>query len=53
MLTYAGVQLGRNWRHIDQYSKYLDIIAMIAVIAFIIWIVYRNRAKLSHREKGK
>jgi membrane protein DedA with SNARE-associated domain len=53
MLTYAGVQLGRNWRHIDQYSQYLDIIAMIAVIAFIIWIVYRNRAKLSHREKGK
>ena len=53
MLTYAGVQLGRNWKHIDQYSKYLDIIAIIAVIAFIIWIVYRNRAKLSQREKGK
>jgi membrane protein DedA with SNARE-associated domain len=45
MLTYAGLQLGRNWKHIEQYSRYLDIAAMIAVIGFIIWIVYRNRTK--------
>jgi membrane protein DedA with SNARE-associated domain len=45
MLTYAGIQLGRNWKHIDQYSRYLDIIAVIAVIAFVIWIVYKNRQK--------
>jgi membrane protein DedA with SNARE-associated domain len=45
MLTYAGLQLGRNWKHIDQYSRYLDIIAVIAVIAFVIWIVYKNRNK--------
>jgi membrane protein DedA with SNARE-associated domain len=45
MLTYAGIQLGRNWRHIDQDSRYLDIIAVIAVMAFVIWIVYKNRNK--------
>ena len=45
MLTYAGIQLGRNWKHIDQYSRYLDIIAVIAVIAFVIWIIYNNRRK--------
>jgi membrane protein DedA with SNARE-associated domain len=45
ILTYAGIQLGHNWKHIDQYSRYLDIIAAIAVIAFVIWIVYKNRKK--------
>src|SRR5919108_3378823 len=45
MLTIAGIQLGRNWKHIDQYSKYLDIIAVIAVIAFVVWIIYNNRMK--------
>jgi membrane protein DedA with SNARE-associated domain len=44
ILTYAGIQLGRNWKHIDQYSRYLDIIAVVAVIVFVIWIVY-NRMK--------
>src|SRR5215469_15390268 len=45
ILTYAGFQLGRNWRHIDKYSIYLDVIAVIAVISFVIWIVYKNRTK--------
>ena len=46
MLTYAGIQLGRNWKHIDKYSAYLDIIAVIAAMAFIIWIVYRNKMRI-------
>ena len=45
MLTYAGIQLGDNWKHINQYSKYLDIIAVITLIAFVIWIIYKNRQK--------
>ena len=45
ILTYAGIQLGRNWKHIDQYSRYLDIIAVIAVIGFVTWVVYKNRTK--------
>lgn len=43
MLTYAGIHLGRNWKHIDQYSRYLDIIAVITVIAFVIWIIYKKQ----------
>jgi len=43
ILTYAGFQLGRNWKHIDNYSRFLDVIAVIAVIAFILWIVYQKR----------
>jgi membrane protein DedA with SNARE-associated domain len=45
ILTYAGMQLGNNWRHIDQYSRYLDILAVIVIIAFVIWILYSIRKK--------
>lgn len=45
ILTYAGLQLGHNWKHIDQYSRYLDIVAVIAVIGFVMWIIYKNRTK--------
>jgi membrane protein DedA with SNARE-associated domain len=48
LLTYGGIQLGRSWQHIDKYSGYLDIIAVVATAVFIVWIVYsktRNRGK--------
>ena len=48
LLTYGGIQLGRSWQHIDKYSSYLDIIAVVATAVFIVWIVYsktRNRGK--------
>jgi membrane protein DedA with SNARE-associated domain len=48
LLTYAGIQLGRSWQHIDNYSWYLDIIAVVAIAVFIVWIVYNNT-----RNKGK
>ena len=52
ILTYAGFQLGRNWKHIDNYSKFLDVIAVIAVIAFIVWIIYQKRRTV-RAESGK
>jgi membrane protein DedA with SNARE-associated domain len=45
LLTYGGIQLGRSWQHIDKYSRYLDIIAVVAIAAFILWVVYINRRK--------
>jgi len=48
LLTYAGIQLGRSWQHIDKYSGYLDIIAVVAIEICIVWIVYSNR-----RNRGK
>ena len=30
LLTYGGIQLGRSSQHIDKYSGYLDIIAVVA-----------------------
>ena len=48
LLTYGGIQLGRSWQHIDKYSGYLDIIAVVATAVFIVWIVYSNT-----RSRGK
>jgi membrane protein DedA with SNARE-associated domain len=48
LLTYGGIQLGRSWQHIDKYSRYLDIIAVVATAVFIVWIVYSNT-----RNRGK
>lgn len=45
ILTFAGLELGSNWKHIDQYSRYFDIFAVVAVIGFVIWILYKNRTK--------
>jgi len=42
LLTYGGIQLGRSWQHIDKYSGYLDIIAVVTTAVFIVWIVYNN-----------
>jgi membrane protein DedA with SNARE-associated domain len=49
LLTYGGIQLGRSWQHIDKYSGYLDIIAVVATVVFIVWIVYNNT---KNRRKG-
>lgn len=46
LLTYAGMQLGRNWNNIGRYSIYLDVIAAIIIAVFVIWLIYnRKKAK--------
>lgn len=47
LLTYAGVELGINWRHIDKYSGYLYSIAIISTITIIVWIFYNKIRKHS------
>jgi membrane protein DedA with SNARE-associated domain len=51
LLTYGGIQLGRSWQHIDKYSWYLDIIAVVAIAAFILWVVYINRRRKRNKNK--
>jgi membrane protein DedA with SNARE-associated domain len=45
MLTYVGMNLGSNWKNIDKYSIYLDILAVIAIAVFLIWFLYNSRRK--------
>jgi membrane protein DedA with SNARE-associated domain len=47
MLTYAGIELGINWKHIDKYSGYLYTIAIVSTIAIIFWILLARRANKS------
>ena len=43
ILTYIGMQLGSNWKNIDKYSIYLDVVAAIVIAAFIVWLVAKSR----------
>jgi membrane protein DedA with SNARE-associated domain len=43
ILTFAGIQLGANWKNIDHYSIYLDVAAVAAIAAFVIWFVAKSR----------
>ena len=43
LLTIVGMQLGDNWKKIDNYSTYLDVAAAIAIVAFVIWFVRIDR----------
>jgi membrane protein DedA with SNARE-associated domain len=45
LLTYAGLELGINWRHIDKYSGYLYTVAIISTITIIVWIFYNKIRK--------
>ena len=45
LLTYAGLELGSNWRHIDKYSGYLYTIAIISIIIIIFSIFYKKIRK--------
>jgi membrane protein DedA with SNARE-associated domain len=46
LLTYVGMQPGRNWNNIEKYSVYLDVIAAIVVTVFVIWLIQtRKKAK--------
>lgn len=47
LLTYAGLELGINWRHIDKYSGYLFTIAIVSTITIIVWIFYSRMRKRS------
>jgi len=47
MLTYAGIELGINWKHIDKYSGYLYTIAIVSTIVIIFWILWARRASKS------
>lgn len=43
LLTYAGIELGINWKHIDKYSGYLYTVAIVSIIIIIFWILYKRR----------
>jgi membrane protein DedA with SNARE-associated domain len=41
VLTFAGMQLGNNWKNIDRYSIYLDIVTICIIVGFSVWLVLK------------
>jgi membrane protein DedA with SNARE-associated domain len=45
MLTYVGILFGNNWKNIDKYTIYLDVVAICVIVGFVIWFVVKARRK--------
>ncbi|CAN5452017.1 DedA family protein [soil metagenome] len=45
MLTYVGILFGNNWKNIDKYAIYLDIVAACVIVGFIIWFIVKVRKR--------
>jgi len=35
------MQLGNNWKNIDRYSIYLDIVTICIIVGFSAWLVLK------------
>jgi len=53
MLTYIGILLGNNWKNIDKYAIYLDIVAACVIVGFIIWFVVKVRRRNKSRQESE
>lgn len=53
MLTYVGILLGNNWKNIDKYAIYLDIVAACVIVGFIIWFVVMVRRRNNSRQENE
>ena len=53
MLTYVGILFGNNWKNIDKYAIYLDIVAACVIIGFIIWFVVKVRRRNKSRQENE
>ena len=53
MLTYVGILLGNNWKNIDKYAIYLDIVAACVIVGFIIWFVVKLRRRNKSRQESE
>ena len=52
MLTYVGIIFGNNWKNIDKYAIYLDIVSACVLVSFIIWFVARARIRNMPNKTG-
>jgi membrane protein DedA with SNARE-associated domain len=53
MLTYVGILFGNNWKNIDRYAIYLDIVAACVIVGFILWFVVKVRRRNKSRQENE
>ena len=53
MLTYVGIIFGHNWKNIDKYAIYLDIVSAVVISIFVIWffVKIRKRSRTNHKRE--
>ena len=53
MLTYVGIIFGDNWKNIDKYAIYLDIVSACVIAGFIIWFITKIRKRNKTNQKSE
>ena len=53
MLTYVGIIFGHNWKNIDKYAIYLDIVSACVISVFIIWFFIKIRKRSGTNQKSE
>ncbi len=53
MLTYVGIIFGHNWKNIDKYAIYLDVVSVCVISVFIIWFIVKIRKRSRTNQKGE
>jgi hypothetical protein len=53
MLTYVGIIFGHNWKNIDKYAIYLDVVSACVIWVFIIWFIVKIRKRRKTNQKGE
>lgn len=51
MLTYVGIMLGHNWKNIDKYAIYLDVVSACVISVFVIWFIIKIRKRSRTNQK--
>lgn len=53
MITYVGIIFGHNWKNIDKYAIYLDVLSACVISLFIIWFIVKIRKRSKTNQKGE
>jgi membrane protein DedA with SNARE-associated domain len=51
MLTYVGIVFGHNWKNIDKYAIYLDVVSAGVISVFVIWFIIKIRKRSANQKR--
>jgi len=51
MLTYVGIIFGHNWKNIDKYAIYLDVVSACVISVFVVWFIIKFRKRSTNQKR--